>query len=266
MRGRSDERWSSRRRLWLTLLVGGVLFSTGCGATFAWGALGAVSAPSFEIPATFEVDLRAGTNVMFLRVASVGGGSVGPVTVTTTSGVEATLRVEDIRITDPGGAALDVVPMGSVSETINRDSSVYRGVLRFDVARRGRHRVEIVPPSQGRLVITRSIASLFRRWPLIVGSGLGGLTALTATVMLLIGRSRRVLTAANPVPWAAAAPPGWYAGPKGWQQWDGSQWVDPPPTPPRPTVPRSTGGIQAVEGDEPPDMSSISTGTDPERP
>ncbi|HEU5269641.1 MAG TPA: hypothetical protein VFU36_06920 [Jatrophihabitans sp.] len=158
-----------------------------------------------------------------------------------------------VEVIDADGSALGGVQQSGGNNTVNRDNERFVDVLEFTTGHAGRYRIEVVGPSDARLLVGRDPADAFTRvarWFEVGGAGL--LLMVLGFVLLLVGSSRSRPASRAPVlvyygqpqyaggrpPYPgpyhgnqpagpAAPPPGWYPDPAqtgGWRYWDGYHW------------------------------------------
>jgi hypothetical protein len=134
------------------------------------------------VPCSTSVTLGEGTYLVFAQIDPVTGRS-------------GVFRPSDMALTTDGDVSLQVSATRS-DETIDRNGSVYRGVLRFTVAEPGRYRVALKAPAGARIVIAPSLMQTFVRALPAVGLVVAALpVGVTGLVLVLLGgrRSNREL-------------------------------------------------------------------------
>lgn len=206
------------------LLVGSVVAGLQLGPTFTHGLFG----PTFALPMDEDIQLDAGQWVIFERTGSQRRS--GPLTLTQND--EAVLEKTRVAIFDPSGAPVDIDGVRAL-QTINRNGSIYTGVISFDAPTSGTYAISL-ESSSSEAIISADLGSALRAsatW--LIVAGLGALGCLAGVILFLTGgspnnRSHRRISGHGPV-----TPVGWYPDPDAPSQlrwWNGEQWGATKPT------------------------------------
>ena len=207
--------------------IGWILIGAGVVAFFAAGFVGGrtvwrqIFAPTYDVPATLRLDLSGGRYVVYEQTGRSTG--YGPVTVGRNDGV--TLVPTDLRVIAPGGRNV-AVDGRDTNMTISRNGDVFTSVLEFRAPVRGQYVLRFENPYPRRVMVGRSLASVFIGLiPWAVGA-LAGLGLVAGGIVLVIlGRTR----AARPTIAAGGVPAQWATDPYGAHRlryWDGATWTE----------------------------------------
>jgi hypothetical protein len=130
-------------------------------------------------PCSEVLRLGQGNYVVFEQIGT--SNSYDPMTSSTQ--VPATITSEDVSVTSAAGQELKIAELTS-TQTIDRNGTIYEGVVSFHVAAEGRYRVAVDAPATTRVVVAPGLVQSFAR--ALPGLGVAILSATLGCLGLLV--------------------------------------------------------------------------------
>lgn len=166
-----------------------------CGAAAAVILVGSVGSAVNDVffrdpcatPCVQERDLEKGNYIVFEQTGS--SSQVGPFSARTQG--HATIGRADVLVTSSSGRALAIGEPSS-SQTIDRNGTVYVGVVSFHVPESGRYRLSVDAPGATQVLVAPGLGqTLVNAVPGLVVGGLGGLAGSIGLIVLILAWTRR---------------------------------------------------------------------------
>lgn len=167
---------TTRSKTWL-IWLGGLLLVGGLVVTVASAVVAVtrldlpafINAPTATVPGTLTTELAEGRQGIYLAQPTSGTRGLDP---------------NEVSVTGPGGPV--AVSRFSVTETMERGGTEYRGVLTFEVAQAGTYEITVENVAPGEILISPSIVDTFRGLGLPIAIALLGFIVLVVGVVLMI--------------------------------------------------------------------------------